>query len=183
MSRKRRVITVGKEINDYIRALDKFTDATDGMIRWTIYPGAEKITDKIREAIEELPEIDRKMRESKGSSVKRPKDKRKRTGKIPKGVTQVEREGLLDGLGIAGMRFDDDWLNAKVGMDGYNKHVTAKWPKGHPNAMIARSVESGTSFRKKTPFIAPTAKKYKEQAQKDMAAEFDRQVERNWDFK
>ena len=41
----------------------------------------------------------------------------------------------------------------KLGFDGYNKVKTRKYPQGQPNAMIARAVESGSSVRKKNPFI------------------------------
>lgn len=174
-------INVGGDIERYIRNLEAFADATDGMLKATIYPGAKVIADEMRKAIDKLPEIKTNPRETKGSGVKRPKDTRKREHrKKPAGVTRVEKEGLLDGLGIAGMRYDGSLLNAKIGMDGYNKHVTEKWPKGHPNAMIARSVEAGTSFRQKTPFIQPTARKYKNRAEKSMAKEFNNQVKKNW---
>lgn len=174
-------IRVGDDVDKYIRKLEQFTDATDGMLKATIYPGAKVIADEIRNAIEELPEIKTNPRETKGSGTKRPKDNRKRSRHPkPAGVTKVEKEGLLDGLGIAGMRYDGSLLNAKIGMDGYNKHVTEKWPKGHPNAMIARSVESGTSFRQKTPFIMPTVRKNKARAENEMKREFDEQAAKQW---
>lgn len=174
-------IRVGDDVDKYIRKLEQFADATDGMLKATIYPGAEVIADEMRKAIEELPEIKTSPRETKGSGTKRPKDNRTRSKRPkPAGVTKVEKEGLLDGLGIAGMRYDGSLLNAKIGMDGYNKHVTDKWPKGHPNAMIARSVESGTSFRQKTPFIEPTARKNKARAENEMKREFDKQAAKQW---
>ena len=174
-------IRIGKDIDQYISKLEKFSDATEGMLKATIYPGAKVIADEMRTAIQELPEIKTTPREGKGTGVKRPKDNRKRSNRQkPKGVTRVEKEGLLDGLGITGMRYDGTLLNAKIGMDGYNKHVTEKWTKGHPNAMIARSVESGTSFRQKTPFIEPTARKYKSKVEHEMKQEFDKQAAKHW---
>ena len=176
-------VRVGKEVDQYIRSLEKFTDATDGMLKTTIYPGAEVIADEIREAIKELPEIKQSPKETGKKATTGKKDTRKNrqrsTGKKAAGVTKVDKEGLLDGLGITKMRYDGSLLNAKIGMDGYNKHVTDKYPKGHPNAMIARSVESGTSFRQKTPFIKPTVTAQKSRAEHRMAAEFDKQVAKN----
>lgn len=174
-------IRIGRDIDQYIKNLERFSNATDDMLKATIYPGAKVIADEMRKAIHDLPEINTTPRETKGSGVKRPKDTRTRSNRNrPKGVTRVEKEGLLEGLGIAGMRYDGSILNAKIGMDGYNKHVTDKWPKGHPNAMIARSVESGTSFRQKTPFIQPTASKNKSRAENEMAKEFDKQAAKHW---
>lgn len=174
-------INVGAEMEKYVKNLEAFANATDGMLKATIYPGAKVMADEMREAIRELPEITVQTRKRKGSNVKRPKDTRKRTGKKRQaGITKVEKEGLLEGLGITSMRYNGSLLNAKIGMDGYNKHITEKWPKGHPNAMVARSLESGTSFRQKTPFIAPTAQKFKDKAERNMAKEFDEQVKKNW---
>lgn len=177
-------LTVGTDVDQFIKALEDFTNATDDMLRWTVYPGAKLTADKIRKAIEDLPEIKQTPRETKSSGgVKRPRKSGKSSGKKPKGATKVEREGMLEGLGVAGMRYDGDFLNAKIGMDGYNKHITTKWPKGHPNAMVARSIESGTSFRQKCPFVAPTVRQYKLAAEQEMAKEFDRQVEKHWTYR
>lgn len=175
-------IEVGKGIEKYIQRLEQFEEASDGILKATIYPGAKIIADELRKAVESLPEIKTNPKETKSKGTPRPKDTRKRDRRPkPAGVTKVEKEGLLDGLGIAKMRFDDsDILNAKIGMDGYNKHVTPKWPKGHPNIMIARSVEHGTSFRQKTPFIEPTARKYKDIAEQKMAHAFDNEVQKYW---
>ena len=41
----------------------------------------------------------------------------------------------------------------KIGFDGYNQLTTKRWPQGQPNSMVARSVESGTSWMKKQPFM------------------------------
>lgn len=176
-------VRVGKNIEKYIKNLEDFSDATDGMLKATIYPGAKVMADEMRKAIEALPELKTSERETKTTkkSVNSKKDTRKRQARAkPSGITRVEREGLLEGLGITGMRYGGSLLNNKVGMDGYNKHVTDKWPKGHPNAMVARSLEAGTSFRKKTPFIGPTARKFRAQAEQAMAKEFDQQVTKNW---
>ena len=177
-------LRVGKGVDTYIRKLENFADASDGMLRATIYPGAKVIADEIRNAIEELPEIDRTPRDkSSEPKVRRPDNRKQRQrnhGKKQKGVTRLEKEGLLEGLGIAKMRYNGSLLNTKIGMDGYNKHVTEKWPKGHPNVMIARSVENGTSFRQKTPFISTTARANKHRAERHMKAEFDKQAAKQW---
>lgn len=176
-------VRVGKNIDKYIKNLEDFSNATDGMLKATIYPGAKVMADEMRKAIKELPELKTSEGDKNPTkkSVNSPKDTRKRQARAkPSGITRVEREGLLEGLGITSMRYDGSLLNAKIGMDGYNKHVTDKWPKGHPNAMVARSLEAGTSFRKKTPFIEPTARKYRTQAEKAMAEEFNQQVTKNW---
>lgn len=62
------------------------------------------------------------------------------------GPTEQQKAGLAESLGIAKIRKERWGLNVKIGFDGYNDIVTKRWPKGQPNMMVARSVESGTSF-------------------------------------
>lgn len=159
------VITIGKELDRYIKSLESFAKATNQMLKFTIYPGADVIADAYRRELEALPVIDRNARHKQ------------------RGVTPAEKEGLLDGLGIASMRNDEGFLNAKIGFDGYNSEKTKKWPKGKPNAMIFRAMEKGTSFRQPISVNEPVVRKNKSRAEAAMAAEFDRQVERNWDYK
>lgn len=70
------------------------------------------------------------------------------------GITKAQKDGLLDGLGISKMQEHGGIVDVKIGFDGYNKTVTKKYKKGQPNAMIARAINSGTSFREKNRFVA-----------------------------
>lgn len=69
------------------------------------------------------------------------------------GPTTIQKLGLQHSLGIAPMRQDGDFWNVKIGFDGYNNVKTKRWPKGQPNSMVARSIESGTSWMQKQPFM------------------------------
>lgn len=60
-------------------------------------------------------------------------------------------------------------LNVKLGFDGYNGMKTKKYPKGQPNVLLARSIESGSSIAKKRPFVAPAVRKTKKAAEETMA--------------
>ena len=75
---------------------------------------------------------------------------------------------MLRGMGIAKMMNKDGTYDIKIGFDGYDDEVTEKYPKGHPISMIARAVESGTSFMEKTPFIRPAYNKAHAQAEQAM---------------
>lgn len=152
--------TVGKGMDEYLGQLDQLNLASEEMIGRAIYPGAKIVTDEIRKNIEELPTNDTGW--YTGSS----------DHKIS-AITKSQKKGLLDGLGIARKRNDNGYINVKVGMDGYNSTKTNKYPQGQPNAMIARSIESGTSFRSKHPFIAPAVRSKKIAAEMAMAEEFD----------
>lgn len=183
----RHTFKIGKNVPQIVSNWTAFANASEGLLEATVYPGAGLIADEIRKAIEALPVIDMTVKEDGSAKVGGKQHARKDTSKgktrkgAPAGVTKVEKEGLLEwasgtGMGLAPMRTDKNFLNTKVGFNGYNKHITPNYPKGHPNAMIARSVESGTSFRRKTPFIAPTVRAFRNEAESLMAKEFDKLV-------
>lgn len=87
------------------------------------------------------------------------------TEKPIKGPKAVQKTALLQSLGIASMREDGSgFYDIKIGFDGYNSTKTKRWPRGQPNQMIARSVESGTTFMTKNPFLKRAAAKARKQA-------------------
>ena len=92
------------------------------------------------------------------------------------GVTKEQAQGLKGGLGVAVMEYKGKAWNTKIGFDGYNSVKTEKYPNGQPNALIARSVESGSLVRNKTPFIAPAVEKIKKTAEDKMAVTVQQQI-------
>lgn len=91
-------------------------------------------------------------------------------------LTETAKKGLQDGFGISQMGNEDGILNVKLGFDGYNDMKTKKYPKGQPNAIIARSLESGSSIAKKRPFVAPAVRKTKKAAEETMAKIIDEEI-------
>ena len=91
-------------------------------------------------------------------------------------LTETPKKGLQDGFGISPMGNEDGILNVKLGFDGYNDMKTKKYPKGQPNAIIARSLESGSSIAKKRPFVAPAVRKTKKAAEETMAKIIDEEI-------
>ena len=144
------------EIDEYIHKLDQMHANTEEMIGRSIFPGAAIVTDAIRAGIEGIPEAPSHY--ARGMKT---------------GLTASQKAGLLDGLGIAVMRNDGGFLNVKVGMDGYNSTVTKRWPKGQPNALIIRALESGTSFQARQPVIAPAIRSSRNAAIQKMKEQFD----------
>ena len=147
------------EIDEYIHKLDQMRANTEEMIGRSIFPGAAIVTDAIRAGIEGIPEAPSHY--ARGMKT---------------GLTASQKAGLLDGLGIAVMRNDGGFLNVKVGMDGYNSTVTKRWPKGQPNALIIRALESGTSFQARQPVIAPAIRSSKNAAIQKMKEQFDEET-------
>lgn len=144
---------IGGGVDRFISKLEEYEGDIEEISRRAIYDGADVLADEIRKAIEGL----------------NTKDGR---------TADYEKEGLLEGLGIARMKKNGQRIDTKIGMHGYNHHPTKKYPRGQPNAMIARSIEKGTSFRKPQPFISNTVAKCRSEAESAMSAEFDRQTKK-----
>lgn len=144
---------------EYLLKLTRLSDSSDELMRRMVYAGADVVTDAIRDEIQRLPEI--------------PRGEYGTRDQMLAGVTAEQKEGLLDGLGITPIKHENGGFNAKIGFEGYNKTRTAQYPKGQPNVLIARSVESGTSFRQKQPFVSQAVKDSRKPAVQAMQSVFD----------
>lgn len=92
------------------------------------------------------------------------------------GIKKMQKQGLQHGLGIAKIEEKDGVVDTKTGFAGYNLIKTKKYPNGQPNAMIARAVVSGTSFREKNDFIGRAMKAAKAEAIRAAGEEMDRAI-------
>lgn len=147
-------------IDTYIKQLNKLQAATkDGVIGKTVYAGAAVVADKVRSNIQSLPEG-------------------KESAAVTGAVTPAQKRGLLEGFGISKMHDEDGFINVKLGFDGYNSVKTRKFPKGQPNVLIARAVNSGNSFRKKTKFVDKAVRASKKTAEAAMDAACSREIEK-----
>lgn len=150
-------------IDNYIKQLSKLQQSTkDGVVGKTVYAGAAVVADSVRRAIQALPVG----------------DGRAQGGGLVDTVTLPQKAGLLDGFGISRMKDDDGFVNVKLGFDGYNSTRTEKYPRGQPNALIARSVNSGTTFRKKTKFVDKAVNSARKAAEATMDAACSREIEK-----
>lgn len=147
-------------IDNYITQLNKLQAATkDDVIGKTVYAGAAVMADAVRATIQALPEG-------------------KESEAVFGVITPAQKRGLLEGFGISRMRDDDGFVNVKLGFDGYNSVKTKKYPNGQPNALIARAVNSGNSFRKKTKFVDKAVRASKKDAEAAMDAACSREIEK-----
>ena len=138
---------------------------TEKIIGKAVYAGAGVIADAVRQSVNSLPIVSSK--ESFGTP-----------SKPISGVTTSQKKGLLDGLGISKMRTENGYYHVKVGFNGYNRTKTKKYPSGQPNILIARSVENGTSFRVKQPFVSPAVRRAKKTAEQKMKEVLDEEINR-----
>ena len=153
-------MTIGKGMDEYLAKLGNLEFAAPGLVGQAIYEGAKVVADQVRAEIEALPTA-----ESKRVAV-------------PRDPTQVEKDGLLDGLGVAKKKNDSGYINVKIGMDGYNTDKTKKYPRGKPNAMIARSIESGSTVMKRNAFISRAVNKTKKEAEAAMQKVIEEGIEK-----
>lgn len=132
----------------------------------SIHPAAKYMADRIKESISSIP-ID----DIKGHKKKR------------QGLSSAQVAGLVESMGIARIRENATGWNVKVGFDGYNTRLTSKrYPKGQPNAMIARSINSGTSFMIKYPFMDMTVKANEQVTVEKIEEQFSKELEKVWDY-
>lgn len=156
--------TIGKGAQEYVDQLVKLEAETLKIMGKAIYPGAGVIADQIRKNIAAVPVHS---------------DSKLGTNEDPvTGLTSAQRAGLLDGLGISKARNENGYLHVKVGMDGYNRTRTKKHPNGQPNALIIRSLESGTSWRAKQPVISPAVASKRAEAEQKMSDVLDEEIKK-----
>lgn len=129
-------------VDDYVAYLQRIGKSTGSIIGEAVYAMAGIVADKVRDSLESLGTV------SNAANIATYRQGYSR-------LSDVEKDGLLEGLGISPMQDDSGYRHVKIGFDGYNEVKTKKYPKGQPNALIARVTESGSSYRKKTPFIRP----------------------------
>lgn len=97
-----------------------------------------------------------------------------------RGPTKAQKDALIESFGIAAIKRTRYGWNVKAGWDGYNGIVTKKYPKGQPNAMIARSVNTGTSFMYPQHFLDNAVKGAEATTVQAIADQFDIELDKIW---
>lgn len=149
---------------EYLEMLKKLTKETDGVCKHAVYKGAEVAANTIKQYTEAIPNPPEMTEHpyfyvSNGS---------KKAHELLRGLKEEEKQGLIKGLSITKMQKEDGSWNVKVSFGGYNDVKNSSFPKGEPNVMIARCVESGSLIREKTPFVSRAIRACKEKAEKEM---------------
>lgn len=157
---------MGKGLNNYIAYLQKLNLVTDEVIGEAVYEMAKVVADKVRANIQALNAA------PKGKTTYYVTETM-----IKSQLSEEQKKGLLEGFGVAPLQNDDGYLNVKLGFDGYNSIKTKKYPKGQPNALIARVTESGSGYREKTPFMRPAVNATRRQAVKVAQVTIDEKIQ------
>lgn len=154
-----------KGLDEYLVKLNRLEQASkEEICGQAIYEGAGIVADAIREELDWGVDTDERFGTPENPTA---------------GPRAIQKDGLSRSLGISSMRDDGKgFLNVKIGFDGYNRVVTKKWPQGQPNQMVARSVESGTSWMKKTPFVKKAATQSRKKALSAMSKSVRESIEK-----
>lgn len=127
---------------------------SDAPLEKAVAAGSAIVADQIRANLEALPEDEfRKLGE----------------GETFKGLPKGQKRDLLDSFGLTPIEKDKrGFIHTKAGFDGYGSFPTNDYPEGVPNQLTARSAESGSSVRQKTPFVEPAVKATRKEAVETM---------------
>lgn len=153
---------VSDGIDNYIRQLQNCADKTENIIKRSAWEGARVVMDAVKAEANGIP--------THGST--------KGSTDIVNGLTPTQKAGVIASLGIARFREDGNFINVKIGSDGYNTVYTKKYPKGQPNAMLIRSLESGTSFRNPYPFVSRAVSKTRGKSIEAMRKQCDEEIKK-----
>lgn len=139
---------------------DKQLDRTVGR---AVYPAAKYLANAVKQAINELDTDD-----THGNGMKL-------------GPTTEQKIGLQKSFGIAKLRRVHHGVNVKLGFDGYNDVHRGKWANtGQPNAMIARTVNRGTSFMRAQPFMDRTVAREAQATIDILDKQFNEEIAKLW---
>lgn len=122
----------------------------DEPLKKAVAAGAAVVADQIKANLEALPEEEfRKLGE----------------GETFQGLPVGQKKDLIDSFGLTPIeKGKNGFIHTKAGFDGYGSFPTNAYPEGVPNPLLARSVESGSSVRQKTPFVEPAVKAKRKEA-------------------
>lgn len=153
--------------DEFFAAIEKIEGNTEKIAKSALYEGAKVMADALKSEISALPAVDERYNIF---AIK--------LGKKSK-LSEKQKKGLLESMGVAPFEIASQGsIQTKIGFDGYNDVKTKKYPKGQPNPMIARIVESGSSYMDKTPFIRRTINKTKKQAEEAMKGAVEKRLKK-----
>jgi HK97 gp10 family phage protein len=153
-------------LDKYVAQLERLGKKTDTVISEAVYEMAKVVADEVKANLIALPSVP--DTEGLKAFASEPQQK------IP--ITKAQKWGLVHSFGIASLRNEGGFIHVKIGFDGYNEVQTKTFPKGQPNALIARSIESGSSTREKTPFLRPALAAARKQAIEAARVKFDEAI-------
>lgn len=155
-----------KGLELYELRLSKLAGSTKEIAEKAVFEGAKIVADEVKKNLNALNVTTQEL------AI------RAYTNRTPTYITEDAKDALIDSFGITPLREENGFFNVKLGFDGYNDVKTKKYPKGQPNNMIARSLESGSSSMIKQPFMRTAVTASKSRAEAKMAEILDAEIKK-----
>ena len=149
-------------LSEYSQQLNRLYDEATPIIQKCLYEGAGVMADAIKGAINKIPTRSNKEFGSPENMLS--------------GITAKQKQGLSESFGISPMSDRNNQQSVKCGFDGYNDVQTEKYPNGQPNQLIARAIESGTSFLQPCHFLSQAVNANKAAVEERMASTCDAEI-------
>lgn len=149
---------------EYALKLSKLGKNSEAVAGKAIYAAAGIVADAVKANLKALPTV-RDVENIKAYRAGRKSQ-----------LSIKQKEGLVQAFGITKISNDKGYYNVKLGFDGYNGIKTKKYPKGQPNQLIARVVESGSTYMDKTPFVRPALNASRAEALQKMQEVIDQEM-------
>lgn len=140
---------IGDGMDEYLKVLDKLNVDAELLIKRSVYKGAGVVAGIFESAIDAIP-----------STL----------------VSDVQRQGLHDGLGLAKMRNDNGYINTKIGFAGYNDDPRQWQSSWKANSFVARRVCAGTVHQPAYDFVRKAVNTAKGPAEQAMKDQFDLEI-------
>lgn len=139
-------------LEDFSSMLRALGEKGKDVAKAALYAGAGVLAEAVKAEISGLPEEE---------------------GFLPPGdlrsvITASDKSDLMGGVGISHFEEEGGGINAAVGINGYSSTPTKKYLSGVPLPLIARSIESGSSVRRKNPFMRRAGNAARARAQQAM---------------
>lgn len=144
-----------KGLDEFIHKLSDLGKNGKKFAKRSLYEGAGVMADAIKSSINGIPT--------------RPEESNPKSNSMQSGITPTQKEGLVDGFGIAPMREVGGGVNVKIGFGGRNAD-------GKSNASVADAAESGRSWLQATHFFSQAVNSSRGAAESAMEKEFTDQV-------
>lgn len=153
-----------KGLDKYSKQITALYNHSEEHIKKAAFQGAKEVADTVRAELAAVPYI------SDAAAIEAARKKE------PSGISYTQKQGLLDSLGLAKMENLGGNINTKIGFEGYNDVKTKKFPNGQPNAMIARSLDSGSTATLRNAFMRRATSKSRKKAEKAMEKTLDEEI-------
>ena len=150
-----------KGLDEYAEKVQRLSKNADKIIRRAVYKGGGVVADAVKKGLGDIP-----IQEGPNGYARR--------GEKLTGVSSRQKKDLIKSMGLAPIQEKElGYINTKLGFDGYGSVPTKSHPNGIPNTLLMRSIESGTSFRKKNAVVRRSVNQAKASAVKAMADTID----------